>query len=412
MFKSITRIAYPVHDISKAREWYRSILNAEPVHDSPLSVVFAIGDSWLILAPAADVSPGGGDRVVAFWEVEDADEAYHRLIEAGAAPHAEVLPYLTFRYGSVIDPFGNIIGVTSAAASTREQPLESQPSYTAHTVAFCRALSASEDRKAFRGQDTLAEIFIAENGRRPLHDPAARAWVMEKLIDPGVYEFLIARTAWLDRIFVNALRGNIPQIVFLGAGYDTRSYRFASLIRDTRVFELDMEPTQLRKRECLSRADVPVPEQVTFVSVNFNRDTLASALSSSGFDRTRKTLFIWEGVMYYLSIESIDQTLSFVKKNSPAGSEICFDYRTVAPEIEQGNNDSPEIRSQMKTIRSIEPIRFWIGAEEIEAFMTDRKFQVVEHLNPEDMEREFLRGDDGGVEGNVAKVFGFVRGEV
>ena len=56
---------------------------------------------------------------------------------------------------------------------------------------------------------------------------------------------MIARTAYFDRLFADALSNKTPQIVLLGAGYDSRAYRFANLNHVTRVFELDIAPTQV-----------------------------------------------------------------------------------------------------------------------------------------------------------------------
>ena len=58
---------------------------------------------------------------------------------------------------------------------------------------------------------------------------------------------MLARTAFFDNLFIDALNKNIPQIVLLGAGYDTRAYRFADLNNATKIFELDIAPTQNRK---------------------------------------------------------------------------------------------------------------------------------------------------------------------
>lgn len=58
-----------------------------------------------------------------------------------------------------------------------------------------------------------------------------------------------------------ALRENLPQVVFLGAGYDSRPYRFQDLLRNTRIFELDIASTQQRKRQVLERAGVAIPRR-------------------------------------------------------------------------------------------------------------------------------------------------------
>ncbi|HOV78856.1 MAG TPA: class I SAM-dependent methyltransferase [Bacillota bacterium] len=220
MFANLDRVTYQVPDIEKARDWYSRILNKEPVIDSPFITVFKISDFLLILVPEPDSSPGGGQPPVAYWGVDDIHTAYQRLLEFGAAAHTEIsINVFNSRVAKVVDPFGNIIGITGKASDT-DKSLEDQPSDTALTTAFCRALAACERRDEVKGPDYLAEIFIDEEGKKTLRDPAAREWVMKNLMKGGVYEYFIARTAYIDHIVKQAFQENIPQVVFLGAGYD------------------------------------------------------------------------------------------------------------------------------------------------------------------------------------------------
>ena len=114
-------------------------------------------------------------------------------------------------------------------------------------AAILRFLATLDPREEIAGPDTLAEIFIPEDRRASLREPMIRQWAMKNRIPPGMYEFMIARTAFFDQVVQRALREDLPQIVFLGAGYDSRSYRFKGMIRNTRIFELDIQPTQQHK---------------------------------------------------------------------------------------------------------------------------------------------------------------------
>lgn len=67
-------------------------------------------------------------------------------------------------------------------------------------------------------------------------------------IVPGGYEYITARTKHFDHLFKVALEENIPQIIFLGAGYDTRAIRFKKFIQHTKIFELDAPTTQQHKK--------------------------------------------------------------------------------------------------------------------------------------------------------------------
>jgi methyltransferase (TIGR00027 family) len=272
---------------------------------------------------------------------------------------------------------------------TERSSLEKQTSGTAMATAFMRALAAYDPRKEIKGNDYLAQIFLEEKQKKPLKDLAIRAWVVKNKIAPGAYEFMIARTAFFDRIVEQALRDNIEQVVFLGAGYDSRPYRFRKFIQDTKIFELDAGPTQQHKKECLEQAKISIPEQVIFVPINFETNNLRDTLMEAGFSRERKALFIWEGVTYYLSTEAVDNMLRFVRLNSPSGSLISFDYASLSDEA-LNEDGAKELRKHMKSRYSNEPTKFGIEAGKIEAFLAERGLEVVEHLAAAEMDEKYL----------------------
>lgn len=77
----------------------------------------------------------------------------------------------------------------------------------------------------------------------------------------------------------------------LGAGLDTFCYRnpYEPALR---VFEVDHPNTQAWKRERLTAADIAIPDSLTFVPVDFEKDSLDAALRSTlGFDATRPSFF-------------------------------------------------------------------------------------------------------------------------
>jgi methyltransferase (TIGR00027 family) len=356
----------------------------------------------------AESKPEGDAGGVAFWNVDDIDRAYGRLIEAGAHPVTEITLLMTkSRIARLRDPFGNIIGIISA--SEKKISVEDRPSESALTVAFCRALATYEEREEIRGPDNLAGLFLAEEGKKPLKDPAARKWLIEKF--GGTYEYFIARTVYGDRVFQQALRERTPQIVFLGAGYDTRPHRFRELIQRTRIFELDALPTQQRKREMLGRADVDAPPQLVYVPINFEKETMAQALFNAGFDRSQKTLFVWEGVTYYLTPDAVDATFAFVRDNSPAGSTICFDYMIQAPDV-QDRYGVKAVFEAWRRAYSSERVQFGIDEGCIDTFLSRRGYRLLENLTPEQIEKRFLTLRDGTLAGRAVALFNLALAEV
>lgn len=288
-----------------------------------------------------------------------------------------------------------------------------RPSVSAYNVASCRAVAAYDPRESIRGPDTLAEIFLTDEARQSLRVPAVHEAIRGKLAaaSPGGYEFFIARTAYIDDVMAQALRENIPQIVLLGAGYDTRACRLSDLIQDTRIFELDTPVTQGHKRSLLAKAQVAEPDQLTYIALDFTREDIADRLVEAGYARDRRTLFIWEGVTYYLPPQTVEATFDFVRRNSPAGSVLCFDYMLAASDLAH-RFGAVQSRQMMLTMYTDEPLCFDLDQGHVAEFLTERGFALVEHVTTAMMQERYLTLPDGTLAGQVLDLFGLVRAEV
>jgi methyltransferase (TIGR00027 family) len=146
-----------------------------------------------------------------------------------------------------------------------------------------------------------------------------------RLVEPGtedIRDLVTSRTVYIDSIVTRAL-GSVHQVVLMGAGYDTRAYgNLASAGRE--FFELDQQATQDLKKNSLEEAGVSA-ERVTFVSVDFREDDVFEKLRSNGYDGSKPTLFLWEGVTLYLPEVAVRQTLRDIKAHSAPGSVVVAD---------------------------------------------------------------------------------------
>jgi predicted enzyme related to lactoylglutathione lyase len=124
MLRGFTTITYYVDDVPAAVDWYTEVLAIEPYfanpsREAPAYVEFRIGDSQDELGlidsryrPATHAgTPAAG--AVMHWHVDDVAEAHARLLSLGATSLEPPTPrgdqgWVT---ASVIDPFGNIIGL-------------------------------------------------------------------------------------------------------------------------------------------------------------------------------------------------------------------------------------------------------------------------------------------------------------
>jgi len=284
------------------------------------------------------------------------------------------------------------------------QPMK--PSQSAGFTTFCRACANKERDERLRGPDYLAKVFHVGWPRVLL----ATSWITLPIARrqmPGLYEYLFARTEFFDELFGKALEENCPQIVLLGAGCDSRAYRFESIVKDTTIYELDHPATQQVKRELLRRGGIAVPEYVRFVAADLNACPLGDVLASHGFQRDQRTLFLMEGVIYYLTAEGVDSLFQSIKDCSPPGSGFAFDY--IVESMVRGTCDrygAQQIASRVASEGEV--FRFGIDDHEIESFLGDRGFQLSRHLTPEDLEATYLATQDRSAHGQIAGFYSIV----
>ena len=410
MFLDLNLVAFKVDDLVGAKQWYTRLLGSGPVMEEPDSIVFNIGRGRLGLR--LDHSSGGGadSGTVAYWGVSDIRAEHGRLLELGASEFGGIQDMGPgFYRARVRDPFGNILGIIAEKEIPDNKAIEEKPSRTALWTTLMRAYASHEDNGELRGPDYLAEIFLPPGQARALKDPGRRQDIREEYFVIGVYEYVTARTIVFDRFFTGALNQNIEQIVFLGAGYDSRPYRFPDRIKQTRIFELDAAPTQNNKQQCLIRAEVDIPGQLSYVPINFNTESIKDKLMAAGFDTSKKTLFMWEGVTYYLSAEAVDATLEFIRSGSPAGSLVAFDYIAVWPGVLEAYGVRELVDYNSKKQSGESGGMFNIVDGEIESFLNARGFETAVHYNSEQIESNFLTHGDGSLLGRVTGSFRIVQ---
>jgi methyltransferase (TIGR00027 family) len=136
--------------------------------------------------------------------------------------------------------------------------------------------------------------------------------------------FIAARSRIAEDALSNAVQRGIRQIVLLGAGLDTFALRNPHGALEVRLYEVDHPGTQAWKRELLVEAQITLPQELSFVPVDLERDDLGEMLVAAGFQQGEPAFFSWLGVMPYLTQNAIDRTLEYI--SSIQRSELVFDY--------------------------------------------------------------------------------------
>lgn len=292
-----------------------------------------------------------------------------------------------------------------------KKKVEQIPSKTALFAALRRTIANKEYNNEKFGPDYLAEIFLPAHYRFFLRFDKVKKNTKKKLAGfmPGLTEYIIARTAFFDGLFTNSVKDKIPQIVLLGAGYDSRAYRFAKLISNTRIFELDAIPTQNRKIKCLKAAHINIPIEIQYVSINFMNESLSNVLEKAGYKNQERTLFLWEGVSYYLDLDSVKETLNYISRSSNRDSIIAFDYTiSISEENMNPYYGAKEFMNSMKEHHANEQLMFSIKNGEIKSFLAERNLRLIEYLDNDAIEQKYLMDDNGSLIGRMTGNFRFV----
>jgi predicted enzyme related to lactoylglutathione lyase len=113
MLQGLRTVIYHASDIEKARDWYARALGFAPYFNEPYYVGFNVGGYELGLDPdASDNSGAAAATGVAYWGVENIESSLARLVELGATRRGEVQDVGGgIRMATVLDPFGNILGI-------------------------------------------------------------------------------------------------------------------------------------------------------------------------------------------------------------------------------------------------------------------------------------------------------------
>lgn len=191
-------------------------------------------------------------------------------------------------------------------------------------------IANSERDPGLRNDDPIAPRLLrwgdgrVATARPKLLHPAVR-FATERIM-PGIYGFALARVKHMDLIVRQETAVGIDSLVILGAGYDTRSYRMQTELSGVQVFEVDHPATSRDKRRRLARALRSIPENVSFVEVDFTRQDLLEQLAAHGHRLSTRTLFLLSGVSMYLPEEAMLKLFGQVAAHGSERTSLLFDY--------------------------------------------------------------------------------------
>jgi predicted enzyme related to lactoylglutathione lyase len=123
MLRGLTTVSFWAADLAAAKKWYAELLGIDPYFERsgpdgrPGYAEFRLGDyqhelGLIDSSYAPDGSATGPAGAVVYWHVDDVTATLEKLLSMGANEHqAPTDRGEGFITASVVDPFGNILGI-------------------------------------------------------------------------------------------------------------------------------------------------------------------------------------------------------------------------------------------------------------------------------------------------------------
>lgn len=282
-----------------------------------------------------------------------------------------------------------------------------QVSWTAEAVCSYRAIGALHSDPRLRNRDHLAGRFC-----QPValpHEYEAARDVID--VDPEAHAgffYVNARTRHIDDRLDRVVAEGVTQVVVLGAGFDSRAYRFSAPYPQVRFFEVDLPETIAAKARAVKRLLGQLPANVRLAAIDFDKQSLHEVLSAAGYDPQQLSFFIIEGVVMYLSAAGNEATFTFIRDHAPAGSPVVFDY--VWRRVVEGDFDGLyAVRAEARGVALAgEPFLTGWSPTEAAQFAERHGLVVIENLDTAELTRQYGTGSDGQPDGRLPDGYGIL----
>jgi methyltransferase (TIGR00027 family) len=247
---------------------------------------------------------------------------------------------------------------------------------TALGAATCRLIEQYQPESTRLLVDPVVKELVGGPIRLLMQFAGLRKFTIKQTdaVAEGIYGGQICRTRYIDDTVQEAISKGTRQVVILGAGFDTRPYRLPKMV-NVSVFEVDLPSVQNDKKQKLQKYLGRLPENVTYLPIDFDTQTLEEVFAGASFDSSRPAVFIWEGVTQYISKESVRQTLAFIGR-SALGSTLLFTY--VLKSVIERRSDIPGANHMMDQVeKNGIPFIFGLEPSEIPGFLKPYHLTLV-----------------------------------
>jgi methyltransferase (TIGR00027 family) len=248
---------------------------------------------------------------------------------------------------------------------------------SAKGVAYLRSLDIRVSN------DPLAGHFSDEEGKQ-----AATGWLE---CYPGVGRQICIRARYMEESIDDHLPKNGGQVISLASGFGTYPYRSTWMENVEYYAEVDFPDMIQFKQDAINRliqegaVSKPV-RPIHYVGLDITDDLLLEKLQSDGWQSTQKTVFVIEGVSYYLSPRALARLISNIRQAACSGSIVIIDY------FPRGCSQTEPFKKVMGMIaKGGEATLCCPGAEEVSEIF--KQYKIISDVSVPELERQYYDDD-------------------
>lgn len=278
---------------------------------------------------------------------------------------------------------------------------EHQISRTAFNIAKAMVFMARDPKMGHLvppETDEVCRLFLQAGGvsmaqiMRWVQNPLLRrvAYVVESIFVRGLLAHFVVRKLHIEALTRQCIEEKgVRQVVYIAGGFDTLTLRLGKAYPEITFIEVDHPPTSRLKTKVLQENN-RLPKNLHLIAADLAVTPIRETLNTCpAYDSNQSTLFIAEGLLMYLPMTAIDELFAALRQGSGAQSYFLFTCMNI---VADGRIQFDESSRWMHwwLDRVHEPLRWGIHTPEVEAFLSQRHYRLLELIEAEALRERYL----------------------
>ncbi|MCL1666856.1 class I SAM-dependent methyltransferase [Elizabethkingia ursingii] len=273
--------------------------------------------------------------------------------------------------------------------------MDQQPDNTAVRTALWRAFHTQADTEPYILEDTVGlQLITPEEGWQERPDIKYTQRLRASVV---------ARSRYIEDLIIAESKKGTDQYVILGSGLDTFAQRNPDITSKIQIFEIDQPETLLWKQKRLIETGFYIPENLHFVSVNFEKSSWWEQLLKSGFNIHNPTVIACTGVTLYLTRAAIIETLNHMASLA-TGSVVAISFYLPIELLEKEDQPMQEMANKGAQQAGTPFISFF-SPEEIIAIAKESGLNNTTFISTQDMRDLYFKNRIDGLSPASGEVF-------